>query len=139
MHAIQAAWYSAFAAIDFRINKDKENQERLLKRLTCFFKIMSKYSADAFDYNKAAELELRWWLVDRYPGRYTTSREDALAEAMGVVYRVKPRSLEKYAQYRRAAMVLYDKAEDEHKQVDWKEIGSLLKMSFQSLHVAVHI
>lgn len=86
--AFHAAFFSALAAIDFRINKGKENRERIVRRLIKFFQIIQKQSIEGFDPHEAAEKEMAWWFVDRYPDRYGVSREESLAQAMSVVYSV---------------------------------------------------
>ncbi len=131
---LRAAYHSVLATTDFRLNKGKENQERIIKRLTKFFKIVSKGSVEKFDYKKAAELELNWWLVDRYPSRYTMTREEALALAMGHVYSVEPSRLSEFAMYGAQAMVLRDEARSQGKEIDWDRMEVLLKQSFRSLH-----
>lgn len=131
--SLHAAYYAAFAATDFRLNKGKENSKRVLKKLTKFYKIVLNHSLDEFDSKRAAELELEWWFVDRYPSRYKISREEAIAVAMAIIYNVDSVKLMEYAKYRAQAMVLHDEAKLSRKAVDWDKIGSLLKLSFNSL------
>lgn len=135
--AFRAAFYSASAVIDFRINKGRENSERIRRKLTKFFKIISSNNKKKFNYEKAAELELKWWLVDRYPERYEISREEGLANAMAIVYNINPEKLLEYAIYRAQAMLLQDKAEKEKGSTDWGQIGILLKKSFNSLYKSI--
>ena len=68
--SIQVAYYSAIASIEFRLNKGKENNLSILSKLEKAFKLISQNSIEVFDYKKVANLELNWWLVDRYPDRY---------------------------------------------------------------------
>jgi len=134
---LRAAYYSATAAIDFKLHRGRENSERIIKNLSKFLKIVSNKSLEKFDYKKAAELELAWWLIDRYPNKYETSREVALAAAMAAVYGVQTSALTDYANYRAQAMVLNDKAEAAGHETDWSQVGILLKKSFNSLHQSV--
>lgn len=80
---IRGAYHSAMAAIVFRRTKGREDNKKVLAHLVQFYKLLSGHNVYAFNYQKAAELELQWWLVDRYPNRYKVSRTIALAEGMG--------------------------------------------------------
>ena len=140
LHAVRVAYYSASATIDFRLNKGKENQEiiqRITKKLTQFYLFISNHSLETFDHEKAAKLEIEWWLVDRYPSRYGISREEAIKMPIALIYDVDSSKLNEYAENRARAMVLQDEAEIEHREADWKRIGSLLKFAYGSLHRAV--
>lgn len=136
---LRAAYHSAFAAIIFRKTKGNENKKAVTEHLEKFYKLLSGYNMQPFDYKKAAELELQWWLVDRYPKRYEFSRATALAEAMAVVYNVKSEKLRKYGQKRAEAMELIG---EHHYNVkvtpNWNNIKSLLLESYQALTDAIH-
>ena len=135
--SILVAYHVAVAAADFRLKKGHESIARPLKHLTAFYKTVSKNSFQFFDYKKAAKLELDWWFIDRYPERYTITREEGLCNAVAVLYDINPSKLQDYAKYRAQAMVLHDKAENANIKTDWEKVGELLKQSFQSLHEAV--
>ncbi len=136
--SIQIAYYAALAAGDFRLNKGKENQERVLKKLIRFCQIISEHSTEPFDYKKAAELELQWWLVDRYPDRYQISRKESLALAMAAIYNIDPSKLGEYASKRAEAMVLQDEVENlKGVEADWNKIGLLLKDSWRSIYQVI--
>ncbi|MEK9157646.1 MAG: hypothetical protein AAB638_00480 [Patescibacteria group bacterium] len=137
IHSVVVAYYMARAAIDFRSHKGREDHQRIIKNLTKAYKIISENNVEKFDYRKTAELELGWWLVDRYPERYQVSRRDALASHMASIYGVPAMSLMNYAEYRALAMETQDKAEEEKTEADWDKIESLLKTSFGALHKAV--
>ena len=137
LQSLQAAYHGAYAAGNFRMKKGHEDINRPLKELIAFYKIISKNCINPFDYKKAAQLELNWWFVDRYPERYQISRERALADAMSVLYNIDSEKLSEYAKYRAQAMVLHDVASDLKKETDWEQVYSLLKMSFSSLHKSV--
>ena len=105
--------------------------------LTKAYSIISNFSDKKFDYNKAAELELEWWMVDRYPDRYNTSREEAINLPIALVYGADLLKLGEYASNRAKAMVLQDKAELESKEANWSNIESLLQLSYRSLSAAI--
>lgn len=141
LRSIPPAFYAAKAAIIFRRNKGKENDENMksvLKNLSCLYEIIRKNSVEKFDHKQVAELELEWWLVDRYPERYQTSRSVALANAMAALFSIDPDNLTTYATARAEAMVLCDKIEGATTQlVDWGKVRVLLKVSYSELSKAV--
>jgi hypothetical protein len=136
-HTLQASYHSASAAINFRLNKGKENPKIIIKKLKKFFKIISDNNINKFDYEKAAELEFGWWMIDRYPKLHQTSREEGLARAMAAIYGVDYLKLAEYANYRAQAMVLQDEAEATGQEANWEKIKLLLKQSFNSLYINV--
>ncbi len=144
--SIRAAYHAAFAATLFRLQKGKENKNRMLKHLEKYFKIIANNSVEVFNYKRAAELELEWWFIDRYPDKYNSTREDALASLAASLYDINPAQLKEHAQYRAQAMVLdraqatavKNKSRAERTPADWAEIESLLKKSFSSLHAVVN-
>ena len=134
----RGAYHSAMAAIVFRKTKGSEDTKQILEHLVQFYRLMAVHNAYAFDYQKAAELELEWWLVDRYPDRYKMSRATALAKGMAVIYNVPAVSLKTYGQKRAAAMeLLGDYHYDTAANVDWSKLRKLLRESYTSLHTAV--
>ncbi len=133
-HTLQAAYYSASAAINFRLNRGKENHELIITKLTKFLKIISDNNIEKFNYKNVAELEFKWWMIDRYPKPYQTSREEGLARAMAAIYNTDYVKLTEYANYRAQAMTLQDEAKTVGQEADWEKIGSLLKQSFNSLY-----
>jgi hypothetical protein len=62
---IRGAYHSAMAAIVFRKTKGHEDTESVLRHLVQFYKLLSDHSARSIAYQKTAELEMAWWLVDR--------------------------------------------------------------------------
>lgn len=134
---LYAAYNLALAAADFRLSKGKESKDRIVRRLAKAARTLARQSGEDFDYRRAAELELEWWMIDRYPDRYTTTREEGLARAMGAVYGLPPERLMEYARLRARAMTLQDEAEVARREADWTEIERLLTLSFAALRSAV--
>jgi hypothetical protein len=122
LSCLEAAYYAASAAIDFRMNRGKENENRIRRKLTEFYRTISKRSLEGFDYKKAAELELNWWLIDRYPQKFVMTRQEAIKIAMAEIYNIEPAKLNEYADYRAQAMVLQDEAESLNKEADWDKV-----------------
>lgn len=136
---LRLAYYSGWAATDYRIRKYKENFPRVQKNLVKFYKIISDHSSEPFNYKKAAELELEWWNIHRYPGKYKKSLEQSLAEAAAAMYNTEPGKLMTYAKYRKEAMLLPNHEGDKQPNPpDYKKVSQLCVKSWISLHQAVH-
>ncbi len=132
------AFYSAFAAADYRINRGHENYERDLKKLVSFYRIISSHATKPFDYKKAAQLEFEWWDIHRYPNKYKKTLEQGLAEATAEVYGVNPENLKQYAKYRAEAMMIPNhKGDKQETKPDWRQAELLLIKSWYSAHKAV--
>ncbi|MDB5166590.1 MAG: hypothetical protein JWM37_662 [Candidatus Saccharibacteria bacterium] len=136
---IRSAYYSAWAATDYRIHKKQgTNSTRVLRNLCKFYGLVSKHSVKSFDFHKAAELELVWWEVHRRSYKTSIALEQALAESAAVIYNVKPQKLKEYARYRAEAMILpRHKGDDQTNRTDWQYITDLTIKSWTALHEAV--
>jgi hypothetical protein len=133
------AYYAAWAATDFRIRKGRENHQRVLRSLVKFYKIMSDNSTRSFDYAKAAELELEWWDIRRYPHKYDSTLELSLAKNVAIVHGIGVNQAKDYAHYRAKAMLLRDEQGDiQRVEPDWQKIEDLLIKSWRSLHREVN-
>lgn len=136
---IRLAYHAGWAAADYRIRKKKGiKSERVLKNLVHFYKIISDHTTDAFDYTKAAKLELAWWEIHRRSYRNNKELEESLAAAAAVTYNVSPIVLKEYAHYRAEAMILPRHEGDDQKiPTNWDEVERLLIKAWSSLHAAV--
>lgn len=137
VHTIRLAYYSAWAAADFRINRRNIDENRIVKNLTKFFKVISIHSLQQFDYVKAAQLELDWWITHRKAYKVTPELIKSLARAAAIIYGVDSAKLMTYAKYRAEAMILPRHDSDKVNKTDWTEVEILLKKSWASLHEAV--
>ncbi|MDQ5954660.1 MAG: hypothetical protein QG583_588 [Patescibacteria group bacterium] len=59
-YAVRIAFYATSSAMEFRLNRGKEDKKSILKKLEKFYKNIQKYSLKSFDYKKVAELEMNW-------------------------------------------------------------------------------
>jgi hypothetical protein len=136
---IRLAYYSAWAAAYYRINKHKGvDNTRVLNSLTKFFRIISENSVEVFDYQKAAELELAWWDVHRRSKQNNEALEQSLAVAAAAVYNVPSSALGEYAHCRAAAMILPQHEGDKQPVfTNWAEVTALLNESWRSLHKVI--
>lgn len=134
--AFRLGYYSGKSAAIFRRTGDLAKTKRLLE---CYYQVLNRQAEESFDVSKAAELELEWWLVHRYPKRYEKSLAAVLAEAMAVLYGLPPARLEKYAEHRDKAMGFRDKATHVDKvEPDWRKIEAELMLSYTELKNAVN-
>jgi hypothetical protein len=137
---LRLAFYSGVAATDYRINKYRENFPRVEKNLIKFYKTISDHCTEPFDYEKAANLELEWWNIHRYPGKYKKSLEESLADAASAMYNTDPTTLKTYAKYRGRAMLLPNHEGDKQSNPpDYGQIKDMCVKSWTSLHNSVQI
>lgn len=136
---IRVAYYAVWAAADYRIHKNRgTNNQRILKNLTKFYKVVSDHTVESFNYEKAAELELGWWEVHRKSYTNNPALEQSLADGAAAIYSVDARRLEGYAHYRAEAMILpRHEGDSPDNQTDWPKVTELTIKSWQALHGAV--
>lgn len=136
------AYQAAQAAFVFKEGKKREDYEKALPALVKFYQAIHDGADVNFDVEKAAKLELEWWIIHRQRNKY--SLEDlnkSLAELPAEVYRVSADRLMEHARLRQEAMTIRDKRAEAGgvSEADWKKIEELLLASWQSLHTAVNV
>ncbi len=135
---LRLAYYSAWAAADYRINRKNVNRTRVLKNITKFYKLISDNATEAFNFNKTAELELEWWDIHRGSKENNEELELSIAAAAAVIYNLNPALLKEYANYRAEAMILpRHQANSDHNRTDWVKIQEMTIKSWGALHAAV--
>jgi hypothetical protein len=130
------AYQATKAAFVFKDGHKREDYEKALPNLVKFYEAIHKVSDINFDVNRAAQLELEWWIVHRERKRHAAGDLDkALAELPAEVYQVPVEKMMQHARLRAEAMTIRDdKAEAGGvTEEDWKKIGELLRASWQSL------
>lgn len=135
------AYRAAKAAFVFKDGKSRADYEKALPDLLSFYADIRKVSNVPFDTNRAAQLELEWWIVHRQRAQHPPGDLDrALAELAAEVYRVPAESLMEHARLRAEAMSIRDdKAEAGGvAEEDWKRIDELLHQSWRSLSRVVN-
>ncbi|HXG65083.1 MAG TPA: hypothetical protein VNO70_08235 [Blastocatellia bacterium] len=135
------AYQAAKAAFVFKDGRGREDYEKALPNLVSFYAEIHKVSDVDFDVNRAARLELEWWIVHRERKRHKAGDlENALAELVGEIYQMPPEKFMEHARLRAEAMTIRDtKAEDgDVTEENWGRIGELLRESWQSLWQAVN-
>jgi len=134
------AYYAANAAFVFKQGKERVDYEKALPDLLKFYGEIRKLSDIAFDVDRAARLELEWWIIHRQRAQHAPGDLDkALAELQAEIYQVPIERVMEHGRLRAEAMTIRDtKAENGGvNESDWARINDLLKESWRSLAKAV--
>jgi hypothetical protein len=136
----RVAYHAAKAAFIFKGGKQRSDYEKALPNLVDFYGSVRDVSDTPFDVNRAARLELEWWIIHRERAKHPEGDLDrALAEVQAEIYHVPVEKLMEHARLRAEAMRIRDtKAEAGGvTEADWARIGELLRGSWRSLSQAV--
>jgi hypothetical protein len=136
----RVAYYAANAAFVFKNGKQRSDYEKALPDLVKFYQSIRVMSDLPFDVDRAARLELEWWIIHRERAKYQPADlERALAMLQAEIYRVPVERLMEHGRLRAEAMTIRDtKAESGGvKEADWARIDELLHQSWRSLSQAV--
>lgn len=136
----RVAYHAAKAAFVFKGGKQRSDYEKALPDLITFYNDLREVSDTDFDVNRAARLELEWWIIHRERDRHPPGDlERALAELQAEIYHVPIEKVLEHGRLRAEAMGIRD-TKAEHGGVseeDWARIGELLRQSWRSLYDAV--
>jgi hypothetical protein len=135
------AYYAAKATFVFKDGKTREDYEKALPDLEKFYSEIRDISTTEFDVQKAAKLELEWWIVHRMRKQYKEGDlARALAETASEVYQLPVENFMEHGRLRAEAMNIRDtKAEAGGvSEEDWQKIDQLLHDSWRSLHEVVN-
>jgi hypothetical protein len=136
----RAATYAAKAAFVFKDGKNRADYERALPYLECYFQEIHDINAIRFDVQRAARLELEWWIVHRERGRHEEGDlARAVAEAAAELYQAPADKLMDYGRFRADAMKIRDTRaiHGTLSESDWRDIEADLQSSWQSLWNAI--
>lgn len=134
------AYQAAKAAFVFKDGKSRTDYERALPYLRHYYASIQKMSTTGFDVEKAAVLELEWWIVHRQRAtQQPGDLESALAVSAAAIYNLDAEKFAEYARYRTLAMDLRDSESvgDGVSDAEWRRIEEYLQKAWQSLFVAV--
>lgn len=136
---LRLAFYSAWAAADYRIHRKQVNRQRVLRNITNFYRLVSGSATEPFDYKRTADLELVWWDVHRHSKANNQALEDALAAAAASMYNsADPKDFMQYAHYRAEAMILpHHQGDGASNVTDWHHVKGLTIKSWKALYDAV--
>lgn len=135
------AYQAAKAAFVFKDGHNREEYEKALPNLVSFYTSIRAVSDIAFDVEKAARLELEWWIIHRERKQHAPGDlERALANLAGELYQMPAESFTEHARLRAQAMEIRDTRAEQGgvTEEDWARIDELLHASWQSLHNAVN-
>jgi len=135
------AYQAARAAFVFKDGKKRADYEKALPHLVKFYQAIRDGSDTPFDVEKAAKLEMEWWIVHRQRARHEPGDLDrALAELPAEIYQVPVEKMMEHARLRAEAMTVRDKKAESSgvTEEDWRTIEVLLRASWQSLWRAVN-
>src|SRR5438045_1994233 len=103
------AYQAAKAAFVFKDGHSRADYERALPALVSFYRSIREVSDTDFDPQRAARLELEWWIIHRERARHPPGDLDrALASLASEVYRVPAERLLEHARLRAEAMDIRD-------------------------------
>jgi hypothetical protein len=134
------AYHAARAAFIFKDGKSRADYERALPNLISFYTEIRKVSNIEFSVERAARLELEWWVIHRERNKYQPGDlERALSELAAEVYQVPAGKMMEHARLRAEAMRIRDTRAEAGgvTEEDWQKIGDLLSASWLSLHSAL--
>ena len=135
------AYYAANAAFVFKEGKKRSDYEKALPDLIKFYSAVRKMSDIPFDVDRAAQLELEWWIIHRQRVQHAPGDLDrALAALQAELYRVPVDRVMEHGRLRAEAMTIRDtKAETTGvTEEDWAKINELLRESWRSLKTAAN-
>lgn len=136
----KVAYTAASAAFVFQRGKRRPDYEKALPDLIEFYSAIRKMSDIPFDVNRAAKLELEWWIIHRERASHApVDLERALAALQAEIYGVPVDGLQEHGRLRAEAMTIRDtKAEAGGvTEEDWAKIDKILRASWRSLAAAV--
>jgi hypothetical protein len=134
------AYQAARAAFVFKEGHSRQEYDRALPYLVSFYSSVRQVSDIPFDVDRAARLELEWWIIHRQRAEHATGDlARALAELSSELYQMPPERFAEHARLRAEAMTIRDtKAEAGGvTEADWIKIDALLHDSWKSLKDAV--
>ena len=136
----QVAYYAANAAFVFKEGMQRADYEEALPDLVKFYQSLRNISDIPFDANRAARLELEWWIIHRERAKHPPGDlAHALAELQAEIYRIPIERLLEHGRLRAEAMTIRDTKADTGgvTEADWAKIDELLHQSWRSLAIAV--
>jgi hypothetical protein len=137
----EVAYQAARAAFVFKGGHNRQEYEKALPYLVNFYSSVHRVSDIPFDIDRAARLELEWWIIHRERDKHAPGDlERALAGLSAELYQMPAQRFTEYARLRAAAMTIRDTKADQGgvTEADWARIDDLLHASWRSLFAAVN-
>ena len=135
------AYQAARAAFVFKGGHNRQEYEKALPYLVSFYGAIRKVSDIPFDVDRAAHLELEWWIVHRERDKHPAGDlARALAALSSELYQMPAELFSEHARLRAEAMTIRDTRADSGgvTEADWARIDELLHASWKSLFNVVN-
>jgi hypothetical protein len=135
------AYQAARAAFVFKGGHNRQEYEKALPYLVSFYDSVRKVSDIPFDVDRAARLELEWWIVHRERDKHQSGDlASALAALSSELYQMPAERFTEHARLRAEAMTIRDTKADKGgvSEGDWARIDKLLHASWKSLFDVVN-
>ncbi len=132
---------AAKATFVFKDGKSRTDYEKALPDLEKFYASIRDISTTDFDAQKAAKLELEWWIIHRERQKYQEGDlAKALAETAAEIYKMPVENFMEHGRLRAEAMNIRDNQAEAGgvREEDWQKIDALLHASWRSLQSAVN-
>jgi len=123
------------AAFVFKKGHERRDYEKALPYLVKYYRSIRNSGDMSFNVDRAAKLELEWWIVHRERKKHPPSDlVNALAEIQSELYQAPIQKFLQHAEYRAQAMMLRDDLAEKGQvsDQDWKRINDLLLASWKS-------
>ncbi|HKZ77447.1 MAG TPA: hypothetical protein VJ124_03920 [Pyrinomonadaceae bacterium] len=134
------AYYAGHAAFVFKRGKGRADYELALPDLIKFYRAIRRMSDVPFDSDRAARLELEWWIVHREREKHSPEElARSLADLQAEIYQLPVERLLEHGRLRAEAMTIRDTkaAAGGVTEQDWVRIEELLRQSWRLLSEAV--
>ena len=138
--SLLGAYYAAHAAVVFQRGKDRPDYEQALPDLVRYYSLIRNGSESPFDVQRAAQLELEWWIIHRQRAQHAPGDlAQSLAALQAEIYSEPAEKFREHAVARADAMLLRDERAQAGgvSDADWKRINDLLDRSYVCLKGAV--
>src|ERR1051325_7410420 len=135
------AYQAARAAFVFKDGHNRDEYERALPYLINFYQRIRAVGDIPFDVDRAARLELEWWIIHRERQQHAPGDlARALAELPAEIYQMPAERFVEHGRLRADAMTIRDDkaASGGVTEADWTKIDQLLHASWRSLYEAVN-
>ena len=137
LRAVTLAGLAARAAAVFQVGQSHDDYRRALPYLERYYSAIRAVSEIPFDPERAALLELEWWIVHREAALHPPGDlEHALADLAAELYQVPAERLWTHASRRAEAMTIRDHASYREIGVlddDWDRIEAVLWVAWKAL------
>lgn len=137
----EAAYQAGKAAFVFKEGKQRSDYEKALPNLRNFYRDIRAQSDIPFDVERAAKLELEWWIIHRQRDQHKPADlANSLAKLQAEIFQMPAERFAEHARLRAEAMTIRDDkaAAGGVSEADWQRIDELLRGSWQSLWQAVN-